>query len=198
MRDLVAGKVERASSPMQNFLIRPRRLPNVVRELLAIAAVFLLGTFAWRIVGSFTTVTKGGGNAGPANLQTAMTGATIYYSRHGGSFAGLDQASWNSLDTGLSGLSGGEASSGPHAITDFWPVYQDCLGVLIVHRPLTHAFFGGYPITSKVGTFYFVGSSSSPSSCSAASVQPAPTLDGQVGLSPTGWDAINRPGLGGS
>jgi hypothetical protein len=54
--------------------------------------------------------------AAESNLQTALTGANMYYTQHGGSFAGLDPLSFAAIGTGLSGVFSGY-SDGPHAVS---------------------------------------------------------------------------------
>lgn len=143
-----------------------------------------------------------GSTATQANLQTALTGTSMYYAANHSTYAGLDLVTFGQIDTGVSAVASDVPSPGPHTVSIFSPgpstvvlaafdvESSRCYGILSVRRSLTRPYFADYPITARVGVYYFVTGSASASDCAAASVEPAAATDGQVGLSTAGFGSL--------
>jgi hypothetical protein len=165
--------------------------------VLAVVLVGLLILSPW--LHAKSPPNPGDGTANKASLMAALTGTNMYYQGHHDSYLGLDVGNLGVI-TDISAVAGADpspgtwevslfaASSTTVVITDYWPGGKECLGILSVEKPLARPYFPRYPITAKVGRYYFVASSGS--SCAAASVVPAPTANGQVGLSAVGFGGL--------
>lgn len=143
-------------------------------ELLIV--LLIIGILLAIAIPTFLGATKTANNtAAQSNLQTALTGAKVFYRSNDQAYTGLMKlpdiavSSIQQNDTGLSYTSGGN-SSGPHLIsTDSdgaaggtyvnlaaWSVgTQNCWGILDVTSTQTSSP-EGLPNTTAVGTYFWV------------------------------------------
>jgi len=132
--------------------------------------------------------TNGGGGVGTAaqsNLQTALTGAKTFYTNSNQTYLGMlntsssTTSSIQSIDTGLSYVSGG-TSSGPHLIstdvgndgtyvvlTAFANGTGDCWGIYDNTTAQPAAVLG---MPGSMGTYFFVIRNAAPAACNAATI----------------------------
>lgn len=126
------------------------------------------------------------GTAAQSNLQTALTGAKVYFTVDNQTFSGLSNTSSSttssiqSIDTGLSYVSG-SGSIDPHVIsthvggngtyvvlTSFALGTDDCWGVYDNTSTQAAAVLG---MPSGTGTYFFVIRKSSPVACNAGAIR---------------------------
>jgi len=154
-------------------------------ELLVV--LLIIGILLAIAIPTFLSVTKGANNtAAQSNLQTALTGAKTYYTESNQSFVGLTTGNQNgtatssiqSIDTGLSYISGG-VSSVPHvisvqtnaagtdlALTAWSNGTRDCWGILEVTSAGTT--IDAITSSANVGTYFFVNRATTSTNCNAS------------------------------
>ena len=148
-------------------------------ELLVV--LLIIGILLAIAIPTFLSVTKGANNtAAQANLQTALTGADTFYTDSNQTFSGVyggtGVSTITAIDTGLSYVTGTTSSSGPHVVS----IYATGAGsvlILTAYAAGTHDCWGildikstqGSTVLTKTatGTYYFLQTGSSTSSCKA-------------------------------
>ncbi|MDA8038563.1 MAG: prepilin-type N-terminal cleavage/methylation domain-containing protein [Actinomycetota bacterium] len=149
-------------------------------ELLVV--LLIIGILLAIAIPTFLSVTKGANNtAAQANLQTALTGADTFYTDSNQTYTGLDGgvtgvSTITAIDTGLSYVTGGSSSTGPHVVSV--SVRNGSVLVLTAYAAGTHDCWGILDIKSTqssvvltktaTGTYYFVATGSTTSSCKAS------------------------------
>ena len=131
--------------------------------------------------------------AAQANLETAMTAATSFYSSNRDSYVGIGGgaqlpgavSSIAELDTGLTYVPGHQGSTNSAVIsiyapnrsvlvlTAYGPGLQTCWGILSMKLSRTSPYFQTFPRTARSGTFYFRKASSASTHCAAARILPS-------------------------
>ena len=156
-------------------------------ELLVV--LLIIGVLLTIAIPTFLSTTASANNtAAQANLKTALTGADTYFTTFGSqSYVDLDYSAGgtstiSSIGTGIVYLSGAaNSSTGPHfvsvyvldsgdavVLTALARGSLDCWGILDIKTPLPTSWNN----ETAVGTYYFVATGSSVSTCVASSVSP--------------------------
>ena len=156
-------------------------------ELLVV--LLIIGVLLTIAIPTFLSTTASANNtAAQANLKTALTGADTYFTTFGSqSYVDLDYSAGgtstiSSIGTGIVYLSGhSNSSTGPHfvsvyvldsgdavVLTALARGSLDCWGILDIKTPLPTSWNN----ETAVGTYYFVATGSSVSTCVASSVSP--------------------------
>ncbi|HXY45577.1 MAG TPA: prepilin-type N-terminal cleavage/methylation domain-containing protein [Acidimicrobiales bacterium] len=152
-------------------------------ELLVV--LLIIGILLAIAIPTFLSVTHGATNtAAQSNLQNALTGAKVYFTDTNQSYVGIETANGSTSDiyqigTGLSWVSSGTSSNGPHVISAdvlgtpagsvlelaaFANGTSDCWFIIDETSNQTAAVHGA-PLTA--GTYFGVTKSSSTTTCLA-------------------------------
>ncbi|MDA8039892.1 MAG: prepilin-type N-terminal cleavage/methylation domain-containing protein [Actinomycetota bacterium] len=169
-------------------------------ELLVV--LLIIGILLAIAIPTFLSVTKGANNtAAQANLQTALTGADTFYTDSNQTFSGVyggtGVSTITAIDTGLSYVTGATSSSGPHVVSIYVPTAgagsvliltayaagtHDCWGILDIKSTQSSAPLGTEKAT---GTYYFVNTGSSVTTCKANTTFSGSTFTIQSGGFPS-------------
>ncbi len=140
-----------------------------------------------------------GGSSGGAgdvatesNLQTALTGAKVYYTENNQTYAGLDPSTFASIDTGLTAVPGSQPSTAANVVSlsssatwvvlaGWSPATHDCLA--IVDATAAARLDGA----QRLGTYYLRTPGATEASCRAATYAGAGLAAGATKISTNGF-----------